>query len=48
MGEVEYSNVTKTERGRGCGLGRGGKRQGDGLTGNFRDNEEFYRADNSK
>ncbi len=23
MDEVEYSNVTKTESGRGCGLGRG-------------------------
>jgi len=29
MDEVEYSNVTKTESGRGCGLGRGGFRQGD-------------------
>jgi len=41
MDEVEYSNVTKTESGRGCGLGRDGYRQGDVLTGNNRDNEEL-------
>ena len=29
MDEVEYSDVTKTESGRGCGLGRDGYRQGD-------------------
>jgi hypothetical protein len=39
--KVGYSNVTKTERGRECGLGRGGHRQGDALTGSLRDNEEF-------
>jgi hypothetical protein len=29
--EVVYSNVTKTDSGRGCGLGRGGYRPGDML-----------------
>jgi len=29
MDEVEYSDVTKTESGRGCGLGRDGYRQED-------------------
>jgi hypothetical protein len=28
MDEVEYSNVMKTESGRGCDLGRGGHRPG--------------------
>ncbi len=47
MDEVEYSNVTKTESGRGCGLGRGGYQQGGCvciLTGNLRDNEDFSRV----
>jgi len=42
--EVEYSNVTKTESGRGCRLGRYGYRKGDVLTGNLRNKEEFYRT----
>jgi hypothetical protein len=39
--EVGYSNVAKTESGRGCGLGHGGYWKGDVLTGNHRDNEEL-------
>jgi hypothetical protein len=45
--EVEFSNVTKTESRMGCGLGRGGHRQGGYssiLPGGIRDKEEFYRA----
>ncbi len=41
--EVEYSNVTRIESGRERGLGRCGYRQGDVLTGNLRNNEDFYR-----
>ena len=47
MDEVEYSNVTKTESRRGCGLGCGGHRLGD-IPASFpegvRYKEGFYRA----
>jgi len=48
MDEVGYSNVTQTERGRGCGLGLGGHRQGVVLTDNLKDNgtstAQFFQA----
>jgi len=39
--EAGYSSVTKTESRRGCDLGRCWYRQGNVLTGNFRDDEEL-------
>jgi len=44
MDEVEYSDVMKTESGRGCGLGCDGYRQGDVVAssqGTSGDNDEF-------
>jgi hypothetical protein len=46
--EVEFSNVTKTESGMGCVLGRGGHRPGDipaSSLGSVGDKEEFYTAE---
>ena len=48
--EVEYSDVAKTESGRGCGLGRGGYREGNVFASSpgTWDNEEFYRVKKSE